>query len=231
MTSAATNVTRFSERLKGVTAPRYIAVEGPIGAGKTTLTRRLAEALGYTTLLEPVAENPFLDAFYRDGRSNALPTQLFFLLHRARQIADLPTRDLLGPTVVSDFLMDKDELFAKLTLTPEEFTLYQQIQSALDIQAPVPDLVIYLQARTDVLLHRVRQRGIKSEQLMEPDYLEQLADAYTEFFHFYDKAPVLIVNASEIDFAGNDDHFEALFDAMLRVDGMRHYFNPNPTLL
>ena len=226
-----TNLTRYREALRGKTAPRYIAVEGPIGVGKTTLTRRLADALRYPVLLEPAAENPFLGDFYRDGRSNALPTQLFFLLHRARQMQELPVHDLVGPSVVSDFLMDKDELFARLTLTEEEFTLYRQIERALEIEAPVPDLVIYLQAPTDVLLQRVRQRGIKSEQSMEPDYLETLARAYTEFFHFCDKAPVLIVNATEIDFANNDAHFDALFDRMLHVDGMRQYFNPNPTLL
>ncbi len=228
---SSTNLTRFAALLSERKAPRYIAVEGPIGVGKTTLTRRLAEALRYPLLLEPAQDNPFLDDFYRDGKSNALPTQLFFLLHRARQMRELPGNDLLGPSIVSDFLMDKDELFAKLTLTEEEFALYRQIESALHIEAPVPDLVIYLQARTDVLLERVRQRGIKGEQSMAPDYLESLAQAYTEFFHFYDKAPLLIVNANEIDLANNDAHFEALFEEMLNIDGMRRYFNPHPTLL
>jgi deoxyadenosine/deoxycytidine kinase len=226
-----TNLTRYAEALRGRKAPRYIAVEGPIGVGKTTLTRRLADALRYPMLLEPAAENPFLDAFYRDGKTNALPTQLFFLLHRARQMADLPANDLIGPCVVSDFLMDKDELFARLTLNDAEYALYQQIEQALDVHAPTPDLVIYLQAPTDVLLQRVRNRGIRSEQGMEPEYLETLARAYTEFFHFYDRAPLLIVNATEIDFANNDAHFDALFERMLAIDGMRQYFNPNPTLI
>jgi deoxyadenosine/deoxycytidine kinase len=122
--------------------PSYIAVEGPIGAGKTTLANRLARSLGYATLLEPVTENPFLDSFYREGHSHALPTQLFFLLHRARQISEIKTGDLLGPNIVADFLMEKDELFARLTLTPEEFGLYKQISEKLQLDPPVPDLVV-----------------------------------------------------------------------------------------
>lgn len=215
--------------------PRYIAVEGPIGVGKTTLAQRIATTLLYPLLLEPVTENPFLDQFYSEGRRHALPTQLFFLLHRARQIAELRAEDLLGPTIVSDFLFEKDNLFAKLTLDEAEFELYQQIHRSLQVSPPQPDLVIYLQAPANTLLERVHRRGIEFEQSIELDYLKTLADAYTEFFHYYSDAPLLIVNASQIDFANNDNHFEMLLDQMIQMSrvgsGNRQFFNPNPTLL
>lgn len=210
--------------------PQYIAIEGPIGVGKTTLTQRIAQVFGYQTLLEPAAENPFLDGFYR-GRQQALATQLFFLLHRSRQVHDIKSDDLVGNRLVADFLMAKDRLFAKLNLDEDEFTLYEQIYRSLQIQAPEPDLVIYLQAPTSVLMSRIKQRGVNFEQHIETQYLETLTDAYTEFFHFYDSAPLLIVNAAEIDFANNHQHFEQLLEQILNLDGMRHYFNPHPTLL
>lgn len=211
--------------------PRYIAVEGPIGVGKTTLAQRISDALRYPLLLEPVTENPFLDRFYKDGHGHALPTQLFFLLHRARLVSDLPTNDLLGPTIVADFLIEKDDLFAKLTLDEYEYELYSQIHRTLQIDPPNPDLVIYLQAPANTLLERVQRRGLDFEQPIELDYLKTLAESYTEFFHYYTDAPLLIVNASEIDFAHNQNHFELLLDQMLRMDGNRQFFNPNPTLL
>lgn len=210
--------------------PHYIAIEGPIGVGKTTLTQRLAQVFGYQTLLEPATENPFLDGFYR-GRHLALPTQLFFLLHRSSQVNAINSNDLVGNRLVADFLMAKDRLFAKLNLDEHEFSLYEQIYSALHVQAPEPDLVIYLQAPTSVLMSRIKQRGVNFEQHIEMQYLEQLTDAYTEFFHFYDSAPVLVVNAAEADFAHNHHHFEELLEEILNFDGMRHYFNPHPTLL
>ena len=219
-----------SDRQQG-TLPGFIAVEGPIGVGKTTLARRLADTLGYPLMLEPVAENPFLDRFYTEGPSQALPTQLFFLLHRARQLADMPSGGLLEQNLVADFLMEKDELFAKLTLDAQEFSLYQQIHSSLKLTPPTPDLVIYLQAPTDVLLGRIQQRGLESELQIEADYLISLSESYTEFFHYYDDAPVLIVNASEIDFAHNDLHFDHLLEQILNMEGSRQFFNPNPTLL
>ncbi|MEZ5598121.1 MAG: deoxynucleoside kinase [Pseudomonadales bacterium] len=211
--------------------PGYIAVEGPIGVGKTTLATRIAEELGYSSLLEPSVENPFLEAFYRDARRNALPTQLYFLLHRSRQVADLAQDDMLSPRIVADFLLEKDELFARLTLTPEEFDLYSLISQKLDLTPRAPDLVIYLQASVDVLLTRIRQRGIRAEQRMETDYLSSLTDAYTQFFHFYDRSPLLIVNANQADFAHNDRHFQALLDQVIDMRGARQYFNPNPELL
>lgn len=209
----------------------YIAIEGPIGVGKTTLANMIAEELDYSTVLEPAAENPFLDSFYRDTRRYALPTQLFFLLNRAQQVSGIAQGDLLAPKVVADFLLEKDELFARLTLTPDEFDLYQQISNKLDLNARTPDLVIYLQANVDVLLTRIRHRGVKSEQRMETEYLASLVDAYTEFFHFYDRSPLLVVNANQIDFINNKDHFRALFTRMTEMTGVRQYFNPNPELL
>jgi deoxyadenosine/deoxycytidine kinase len=211
--------------------PRYVAIEGPIGVGKTTLAARLAESLKYPVLLEPVTENPFLDRFYEEGRSHALPTQLFFLLHRARQVSDLPQNDLLGPTLIADFLIEKDRLFAELTLDAEELALYEQIHKSLHINPPPPDLVVYLQAPAEVLKQRIIRRGIEFEQNVDSDYLVTLTEAYAEFFHYYKDAPVLIVNASEIDFANNDDHFELLIDQILKMDGTRQFFNPNPSLL
>lgn len=212
-------------------APKFIAVEGPIGVGKTTLARRLADTFRRPVLLEPAAENPFLDRFYKEGRRHALPTQLFFLLHRADQIARLADDDLIGPLLVADFLIEKDRLFAEATLDTHEMTLYEQIYSALDIRPPRPDLVIYLQAPVSVLLDRIRARGIGYEQRIDPEYLASLSDAYAEFFHFYENAPLLIVNAAEIDFAHNERHYSALVAQIEAMDSVRQYFNPNPTLL
>ena len=211
--------------------PGYIAVEGPIGVGKTTLANKLAQTFDYPLLMEPAAENPFLARYYREGKRHALQTQLFFLLHRAQQIADIRSHDLLAPSLVADFLMEKDELFARLTLDDNEFNLYRQIQQSLDIDAPVPDLVIYLQAPATVLLERIRLRGINFEREISADYLEALIDSYTEFFHFYNAAPLLVVNAAETDFTNNLDHFDALLEQIVSMDGVRQYFNPHPTLL
>ena len=209
--------------------PGYIAIEGPIGVGKTTLARRLAESLGYPLLLEPSTENPFLDRFYREGHRHALPTQLFFLLHRAQQI-DQVRDDLLGSVLIADFLIEKDKLFAELNLDQNEFELYQRIHQALDLKPPSPDLVVYLQAPVSVLLRRIRRRGIGFEQQMDSNYLTALCAAYTEFFHYYDEAPLLIVNAANVDF-DNDQHFDALVDRLADMEGSRQYFNPDPTLL
>ena len=213
------------------TLPQYLVIEGPIGVGKTTLAKKLAGLLNYPLLLEPVTENPFLDRFYAEGASQALPTQLFFLLQRAKQVQDMPGKDLLERNLITDFMIEKDDLFATLTLDPAELDLYRQIHSSLQLVPPKPDLVIYLQAPARVLQQRVFRRGIDFEQSINIDYLDALADSYTEFFHYYDEAPVLIVNAAEIDFANNDDHFNALLDQILHMEGTRQFFNPNPTLL
>ena len=214
----------------GKDLPRHIAVEGPIGVGKTTLATRLSQALRYPLLLEPTTENPFLDRFYREGRRHALPTQLFFLLHRARQVAALDD-DLVGSLVVADFLIEKDRLFAELNLDPDELAIYEQIWRSLDIRPPAPDLVIYLQAPPPVLIERIRHRGVGFEQHIGDEYLTSLCAAYTRFFHDYRDAPLLIVNAAEIDFAHEDRHFEALLTQLQDFDGVRKYFNPNPRLL
>ena len=215
----------------GKSAPRYIAVEGPIGVGKTTLARRLADTFHYPLVLEPAAANPFLEDFYRDGQRNALSTQLYFLLHRAEQVARFARDDMLGPMQVTDFLIEKDRLFAEATLDENEIKLYRQIVERLHIDPPRPDLVIYLQAPVAVLLGRIRRRGIGAEQRIGSEYLATLSTAYAEFFHYYDDAPLLIVNAAQIDFASNERHYQTLIDQIDALDGVRHYFNPNPALL
>jgi len=212
-------------------APRFIAVEGPIGVGKTSLTKRLAETFNYELLLENAEENPFLDRFYQNPRQHALATQLFFLFQRAQQIADSRQSDLFEPVRVSDFLIDKDRLFAELNLEKDEYELYHKVYQHLVIDAPKPDLVIYLQAPTEVLLQRIQKRGIPSEQMIESEYLNQLNRAYTEFFHYYSDSKLLIVNSAEIDLVANDEDYEQLVKYILSLPNGTHYFNPKPTLL
>ncbi|MGJ8690324.1 MAG: deoxynucleoside kinase [Gammaproteobacteria bacterium] len=213
------------------TKPRYIAVEGPIGVGKTSLTKRLAETFNYETLLEMPEENPFLERFYLDPRRNALSTQLFFLFQRSRQIQDLRQDDLFEQVRVADFLIDKDPLFARQNLDDDEFALYQQVYEHLTIDAPVPDLVLYLQAPASVLIERIQKRAIVAEQNIQPEYLERLNEAYTDFFHYYDKSPLLIVNCAEIDLVGNEDDYQLLVAQILAGIKGTHYFNPKPSLL
>lgn len=211
--------------------PRFIAVEGTIGVGKTSLTKRLAETFNYDLLLEKAEENPFLKRFYQDKVSNALPTQLFFLFQRAQQIKELRQGDIFQPVRVSDFLIDKDPLFAEVTLDEDELAIYQQVYDQLTIDAPTPDLVIYLQAPVDTLLRRIKNRGIQTEQTIDSTYLEALNEAYTRFFHYYDRSPLLIVNADEIDWVNNDDSYQQLVNYILTIKQGRHYFNPTSTLL
>ena len=212
-------------------APRFIAIEGPIGVGKTSLTKRLAETFNYELLLENAEENPFLDRFYQNPRQHALATQLFFLFQRAQQIAESRQSDLFEPVRVSDFLIDKDRLFAELNLEKDEYDLYHKVYQHLVIDAPKPDLVIYLQAPTEVLLQRIQKRGILSEQMIESEYLNQLNRAYTEFFHYYSDSKLLIVNSAEIDLVANDEDYEQLVTYILSLPNGTHYFNPKPTLL
>ena len=207
--------------------PDFIAVEGPIGVGKTTLTRRLADALDYHTLLERAEENPFLERFYRNRRQAALATQLYFLFQRAQQLEDIKQTDMFAPAKVADFLMQKDRLFARANLDADEMALYQKVYEQLTLDAPVPDLVIYLQAPADVLMQRIQQRGIPYERRVERDYLEQINEIYSEFFLYYDEAPLLIVNAAEIDFANSERDFQQLLDYLGRIRKGRHYFNPS----
>ena len=205
---------------------RYIAIEGPIGVGKTALARRLADSLSATLVLEEVEENPFLERFYRDGRSAALPAQMFFLFARARQIQDLRQSDLFSSVQISDYLFTRDRLFAELNLDPEELKLYDQIADSLAVEAPVPDLVIYLQASVDSLQRRLMRRNSSYDRYVERAYLEKLTDAYARFFHAYDDGPLLIVNASQIDPVNNDADYEQLFQQIERTTGGRHFFNP-----
>ena len=212
--------------LRGRVLPGYIAVEGPIGVGKTTLARRLAESFNYQILLEEAHENPFLERFYQNRREAALATQLFFLFQRSQKIADLRQSNIFEPVRVSDFLIDKDPLFARINLDPDEYTLYEKVFRQLTIDAPVPDLVIYLQATPDRLLERIQSRGIDSERRIDRDYLEQINEVYSEFFLYYDAAPLLIVNANELDLSRGDHDFGQLVDYLLDIRSGRHYFNP-----
>ena len=205
---------------------RYIAIEGPIGVGKTALARRLADSLSATLVLEEVEENPFLERFYRDGRSAALPAQMFFLFARARQIQDLRQSDLFSSVQISDYLFTRDRLFAELNLDAEELKLYDQIADSLAVEAPIPDLVIYLQASVDSLLRRLVRRNSSYDRYVERAYLEKLTEAYARFFHAYDDGPLLIVNASQIDPVNNDADYQQLFQQIERTTGGRHFFNP-----
>ena len=210
----------------GASAPRYIAVDGPIGAGKTSLARRLAESLSADLVLEEVYENPFLERFYQDGASAALPAQMFFLFMRARQLETLRQSDLFSSVRVSDYTYSKDRLFAELNLNPDELQLYDQVEATLNVDAPVPDLVIYLQASVDSLLQRIARRGVDYERAIDRRYLERLTDAYARFFHSYNEGPLLIVNASQIDPINNDADYEQLFQQIERTTGGRHFYNP-----
>jgi deoxyguanosine kinase len=209
-----------------MSASRYIAIEGPIGVGKTALAKRLAASLDAELVLEEVEENPFLERFYRDGRSAALPAQMFFLFARARQIQDLRQSDLFASTRISDYLFTRDRLFAELNLDIEELKLYDQIVANLDVDPPVPDLVIYLQASVDALLRRLARRNASFDRFVDRAYLEKLTEAYARFFHAYDEGPLLIVNASQIDPVNNDADFEQLFRQIEKTTGGRHFFNP-----
>lgn len=209
-----------------MTESRYIAIEGPIGVGKTALARRLAESLSAELVLEEVDANPFLERFYRDGRSAALPAQMFFLFARVRQIEALRQSDLFAATRISDYLFTRDRLFAELNLDPDELRLYDQIVDNLDVEPPVPDLVIYLQASVDALLRRLARRNASYDRYVDRAYLEKLTDAYARFFHTYDEGPLLIVNASAIDPVNNDADYEQLFRQIERTTGGRHFFNP-----
>jgi len=211
-------------------APRFIVVEGPIGVGKTSLATRIAESFSGELLLEQVDQNPFLEQFYKSRRTVALPAQLFFLFQRARQLEELRQSDLFAPVRIADFHIAKDRLFAELNLSRDEFELYEQIVDKLDIDVPEPDLVVYLQASVDTLMTRITQRNIPYERKIDRAYMEKLTDAYARYFHSYDEAPLLIVNASSIDPVRNDADYDALFEQVSRITGGRHFFNPASTI-
>ncbi len=211
--------------------PRFIVIEGPIGVGKTTLAKKLAHSFGSELLLEGAAENPFMQRFYENPKAAALSTQLFFLLQRARQMQDLRQQDMFNPVRIADFLMEKDRLFAELTLDDDELKLYEQVYDQLTFDVPQPDLVVYLQAPVEVLLDRIENRGIYHERLIESSYLRRLSDAYVEFFYHYTEAPLLIVNATEVDFANNENDYQALLQRLNSITSGRHFYNPNPELI
>ncbi len=213
------------------TPHRYVVVEGPIGVGKTSLAQRLGRSFGCELVLEQDAENPFLERFYRDPRGAAFQTQLYFLFQRARQLAGLRQADLFEKVRVADYMLEKDRLFARLTLDDQEYALYEQVYERMAIDAPPPDLVVYLQAPVDVLLDRIARRGIGYEQQIERRYLERLNEAYARFFLEYDAAPLLIVNAADIDPVGNEADYRGLLAEVIRPRKGRHYFNPLKSLL
>jgi deoxyadenosine/deoxycytidine kinase len=204
---------------------RYIVVEGPIGAGKTSLARQLAEHLSADMLLEQPEDNPFLPRFYDDMARFALPTQLTFLFQRVDQLRDLTQVDMFREPTVSDFLLDKDPLFARLNLSDDEYALYDKVYRHLKPQTPTPDLVIYLQAPVDTLLARVRMRGVSFEQSIPDEYLARLADAYARYFYTYDEAPLLIINSERLNFVDNPSHLRMLLGRVGNMRARREFFN------
>jgi deoxyadenosine/deoxycytidine kinase len=204
---------------------RYLVIEGPIGVGKTSLARLFAARCGVSLLLEAPDANPFLPGFYRNPARHALPTQLFFLFQRLEQVGSLAQGDMFRRATVADFLFDKDPLFAELTLTEAELRLYRQIYDHVRPQAPVPDLVIYLQAPAEVLAGRVRRRAVAYEQGMDDGYLVRLADRYARFFHDYDAAPVLIVNSEHLNFVDQPAAFDLLLERIGAMRGAREFFS------
>jgi len=203
---------------------RYIVVEGPIGVGKTTLVHALAKRLAARTVLEIVEENPFLASFYTDRGKYAFQTQLFFLLSRFKQQQELGQMDLFSGSTISDYLFAKDRLFAQVTLDPQEIMLYQKVYELMGPRVLKPDLVIYLQARLDVLLARIKKRGREFERRFDAGYLAGLCEAYNEFFFHYDETPLLVVNTSDIDFVEDEQDLEGLLTAIGRMQkGTQHY--------
>jgi deoxyadenosine/deoxycytidine kinase len=204
---------------------RYVVVEGPIGCGKTSLATKLAQRMGATTLLEDARANPFLAQFYRDMRRYALPTQLFFLFQRVQQLESLKQPDLFAKPTVADFTLAKDPLFARMTLDDAEYQLYRQIYEHVKPQAPVPDLVIYLQASVNTLVARVKKRGNPIEFGIDEEYLRRLSEAYTRYFYDYSDGPLLIVNSERLNFVEVPEHLDLLIERVNAMRGGREFFN------
>ncbi len=206
--------------------PDYIVVEGPIGVGKTSLAKKLADSYGVELLLEAPMENPFLASFYENPHLSALPTQLHFLFQRIKKIENLRQADMFRPIQIADFLIEKDMLFAEQTLTEEEFELYKQVYEKSATEAPVPDLVIYLQAPPEILIKRVLKRGNNYEKKINESYLRRISDAYVNFFYHYDQSPLLIINTENFDLVSNENNYKLLLEHISSLPPGRHYFNP-----
>ncbi|OUV03550.1 MAG: deoxynucleoside kinase [Betaproteobacteria bacterium TMED82] len=204
---------------------KSIVIEGPIGVGKTSLTTKIAERYSYTPILEAAEENPFLEKFYKDSTKYAFPTQLFFLFQRLDQLGILSQRDLFSKNIISDFMLEKDAIFASLTLTDDELLLYQKIYSSQSAQVAVPDLIIFLQATPEKLSDRIKKRGIPMEQRISYSYLEQLCSAYNKFFYQYEHSPILIINTVAFDPINNEDDFKSLLNQIKKFKGRRSFFN------
>jgi deoxyadenosine/deoxycytidine kinase len=217
--------------IKEVPLPKYIAIEGPIGVGKTTLANKIAATFNYDAFLEQPAENPFLKNFYRNPSQSALATQLFFLFQRMQQIQDLKQRSLFEAVRVADFLIEKDRLFAEVTLSNEEMNLYDKVYDHITLDAPSPDLVIYLQAPIDVLKDRITKRGNINEQYLTLEYLEKLNDAYSRFFLDYNDAPLLIINAADINLESNEADYESLITTIMSNPKGKNFINPQPSII
>lgn len=207
---------------------RYIVVEGPIGVGKTHLVNRLAESFSGTALFEQPEHNPFLEKFYTHPQQSALPTQLSFLMQRIKLSKNLQQDDFFHDLQIADFMIDKDRLFAQITLDDDELALYNMVYDNLTMHHRQPDLVIYLQAPLSVLKNRISQRGIGYEQRIEDAYLQRLTESYADFFHYYEASPLLIVNAEQINLVDSEQDYENLIDQIRRIQSGRHYYNPLP---
>jgi len=207
---------------------KYVVIDGPIGVGKTTLARKLSASFGSDLILEGPEDNPFLERFYHDPKGAAFQTQLFFLFQRAKQLQDIHQDDMFQPVRIADYLIEKDRLFAELTLEPEEYKLYLQVYDHVTINMPQPDLVIYLQAPVSVLQKRIAHRGRSYEKTIKSQYLTQLGESYARFFHDYNDSPLLIVNAEDMNFAENEQDYQQLLAQISKPQRGRQYFNPLP---
>lgn len=210
---------------------RFVVVEGPVGSGKTSLAKRISEHVNGKLILEEPERNPFLENFYKDPRSNALPTELSFLFQRSKLLENINQEELFSSTNVTDFLFDKDQIFIEMNLTQEEIELFNKVKDSLSVKPPEPDLVIYLQAPVDVLMTRINMRSPSIDTLIDKAYLEKLADAYANFFYYYESSPLLVVNAESIDPIHNDDHFQMLFTELVSVKYGKHFFNNSVSVL